>query len=235
MRNVLVIEANNAICEFMSMHMSEHSYSLANTIDPENILDEIRIRRTDLIIINIDDNKKNGPDFCKKIRSVDQQTSILMIGESNLEADKLECLENGADDYVTKPFSTREFQARVNSLFRRSDTINKNNTETQQQALIVEPDKRKVIALGKKIDLTPKEFELLILLSKNPGRSYSRSSLLNLVWGYDFNGFEHTVNSHINRLRAKIEPDIHKPKYILTTWGIGYRFTDEININYNFN
>ena len=93
--------------------------------------------------------------------------------------------------------------------------------------LVIERDKRKVTVEGKRLDLTPKEFDLLVLLASNPGHSYTRKRLLRMVWGYDFEGYEHTVNSHINRLRAKIEPDPNQPEYILTTWGVGYRFTDE--------
>ena len=102
-----------------------------------------------------------------------------------------------------------------------------NQTLFKFDGLEIDEDKRKVVLNDERIDLTPKEFDLLVLLSKNPGRSYDRDQLLRLVWGYEFNGYEHTVNSHINRLRAKIEPDLANPKYILTTWGIGYRFNDE--------
>ncbi len=95
------------------------------------------------------------------------------------------------------------------------------------KGLHIDMDKRKVLSDGNKILLTPKEFDLLVLMASHPGRSYSREELLNLVWGYEFSGYEHTVNSHVNRLRAKVEPDVNNPKYILTTWGIGYRFNDD--------
>ena len=97
--------------------------------------------------------------------------------------------------------------------------------------LTIDPQKRKVLLKENKIDLTPKEFDLLYLFMSNPGKSYSRENLLRLVWGYEFSGYEHTVNSHINRLRSKIETDLASPKYILTTWGVGYRFTDELKIS----
>ena len=94
--------------------------------------------------------------------------------------------------------------------------------------LAIDVEKRKVQLGDRRIELSPKEFELLVLLASHPGKSYSRQRILNLVWGYDFDGYEHTVNSHINRLRTKIEPDLTNPKYILTTWGVGYRFSEEV-------
>ncbi|HEY6129418.1 MAG TPA: response regulator transcription factor, partial [Candidatus Acidoferrum sp.] len=122
--------------------------------------------------------------------------------------------------------------ARVKAIFRRS-ALSHTLTELQKPSmkfedLVINHQKRKVSIAGNRIDLTPKEYDLLQLLASNPGKSYSREDLLKLVWGYEFNGYEHTVNSHINRLRSKIEPDFSKPTYILTTWGVGYRFNDEI-------
>ena len=121
--------------------------------------------------------------------------------------------------------------ARVKAILRRAE-LNKEAGQTSKEIItcgqiVLDPDKRKVLRGGAKVELTPKEFDLLFLFMANPGKSYSREELLNVVWGYEFKGYEHTVNSHINRLRTKIEPDLSKPEYILTTWGVGYRFTDE--------
>ena len=141
----------------------------------------------------------------------------------------------GADDYITKPFSVREFIARVKAVFRRMDLMGSVEKVEEGKAtqlifgdLKIDTDLRKVTIKSERVELSPKEFELLTLLASNPGKSYDRSKLLNIVWGYDFDGFEHTVNSHINRLRNKIEPDLQKPTYILTTWGVGYRFNEEV-------
>ncbi|HXO75026.1 MAG TPA: response regulator transcription factor, partial [Puia sp.] len=147
--------------------------------------------------------------------------------------DKVIGLETGADDYLTKPFSVREFIARAKVIFRRKEEIrDPNNThagaQMQYDSLNIDVDMRKVTLEGVRVDLSPKEFDLLTLLASTPGKSYSRKQLLNLIWGYDFDGYEHTVNSHINRLRGKIEANISRPRFILTTWGIGYRFNEEL-------
>jgi DNA-binding response OmpR family regulator len=175
----------------------------------------------------------DGMEVCRRIRSEQIHVPVLMLTAKSEEIDKVLGLEIGADDYLTKPFSIREFIARVKAIFRRSemiresmDTTNKNVIEKGDLKINVEM--RKVLLGDRKVELSPKEFELLVLLASNPGKSYNRSRLLNLVWGYDFEGYEHTVNSHINRLRAKIEPDMAKPTYILTTWGVGYKFNEEI-------
>jgi len=154
-----------------------------------------------------------------------------MLTARSEEIDKIIGLETGADDYLTKPFSIRELMARIKAILRRTEfNINDfgpGNIITRG-SLTVDPVKRKVMLNETKVELTPKEFDLLYLFITNPGRSYSREMLLNAIWGYEFNGYDHTVNSHINRLRAKIESDLSHPKYILTSWGVGYRFSDEI-------
>ena len=145
--------------------------------------------------------------------------------------DKIIGLETGADDYMTKPFNVREFISRVKAIFRRVNMIREESNAPKKilefNGLHIDLDKRKVLYNENKISLTPKEFDLLVLMASHPGRSYTREELLNLVWGYEFSGYEHTVNSHVNRLRSKVEPDVNNPQFILTTWGIGYRFNDE--------
>ena len=163
----------------------------------------------------------NGIEICKKLRAEKITTPIMMLTAKSEEIDKIIGLETGADDYLTKPFSIREFIARVKAILRRTE-INKNVQSISQETiacgdLSVDPQKRKVLLAKNKIELTPKEFDLLYLFITNPGKSYSRENLLNIVWGYEFTGYEHTVNSHINRLRSKIETDLNKPEYILTT------------------
>jgi len=154
-----------------------------------------------------------------------------MLTSRSEEIDKVLGLELGADDYLTKPFSLREFIARVKALFRRVDTLNPSKEKEKNITagnLVIDVAGKRVIVEGKKIDLTPKEFELLYLLASNPGKVFSRERLLNKIWGYQYGGYEHTVNSHINRLRNKIEKNISDPQYIITNWGAGYRFNEQI-------
>ena len=176
-----------------------------------------------------------GLEVCSRLRALDIHTPIFMLTAKSEEFDKVLGLESGADDYLTKPFSIREFIARVKAIFRRVKMLNEepNIAELLQfEGLEINPSMRKVLLKNNRIDLTPKEFSLLVLLASNPGKSFSREDLLNQVWGYEFSGYEHTVNSHVNRLRTKIEPDFSTPIYILTTWGVGYRFNDELSKTY---
>jgi two-component system alkaline phosphatase synthesis response regulator PhoP len=174
----------------------------------------------------------NGFDICLEIRKKKKHIPILMITSRSEENDKVTGFENGADDYIVKPFSIRELVARVKAILRRTKGANAELAESDKKLIfegITIDLENRIVLLGKKnIELSPKEFDLLYLLAKHPGRSYSRQQLLDTIWGYQFEGFEHTVNSHINRLRSKIEKDMTDPKFILTTWGIGYRFNREI-------
>jgi DNA-binding response OmpR family regulator len=139
-------------------------------------------------------------------------------------------LELGADDYLTKPFSIRELVARARAIWRRLERVASPGEEgagsVDVAEISIEPDKRKVTVRGEPVDLTPREFDLLLQFARHPGRVYTRSELLDLVWGYQHGGYEHTVNSHINRLRAKIEADPEQPRYVLTVWGVGYKFAE---------
>ncbi|HEY6900013.1 MAG TPA: response regulator transcription factor, partial [Puia sp.] len=187
----------------------------------------------DLVILDLMLPDLNGMEVCRRIRQSDSNTPILILSAKSEEIDKVLGLETGADDYLTKPFSIREFIARVNVIFRRGEptpAASHKSPKTQMTygQLEIDIEMRKVTLTGNRIALSPKEFDILSLLASHPGRSYSRKQLLNLIWGYNFDGYEHTVNSHINRLRGKIESDISRPQYILTTWGIGYRFNEEL-------
>jgi DNA-binding response OmpR family regulator len=174
----------------------------------------------------------DGFEICKKIRMEKIQTPIIMLTSKSEEIDKVLGLEIGADDYITKPFSIREFIARVKVILRRIETTNKEQSgeedlEIEMDNLFINIPKRTVKVYNKFIELSPKEFDLLILLASNAGKTFTRMQLLNKIWGVEFEGFEHTVNSHINRLRSKIEKNMNEPEFILTTWGVGYKFKDD--------
>jgi DNA-binding response OmpR family regulator len=233
-KNVLIIEDDDSIVELLSIHLKDLGCAVVAASNGMDGLQKTGAGSFDLIILDIMLPGLNGMEICRKIRQTDRHTPILMLTARSEEIDKVLGLETGADDYITKPFSVREFLARVKVIFRRKEE----NMETAatispssvlcRGTLEIDLDKRRVMLQQNRIDLSPKEFDLVALLAANPGKSYSRKQLLNLVWGYDFEGYEHTVNSHINRLRGKIEADVTNPNFILTTWGIGYRFNEEL-------
>ncbi|MEO9965359.1 MAG: response regulator transcription factor [Reichenbachiella sp.] len=232
-KKVLIIEDDESISELLSIHLKDMDCQIESEKDGLAGYHVAAENAFDLIILDINLPNKDGLDICRDLRAGKVNTPILMLTARSEEIDKILGLETGADDYLTKPFSVREFTARVKAIFRRVEML-KAPTEDEEKVIAkgnieIDQKKRKVLKSGERIDLTPKEYDLLNLLAKNPGRSYTRERLLSLIWGYEFSGYEHTVNSHINRLRAKIEDDLNKPTYILTTWGVGYRFNDEIN------
>lgn len=232
MKKVLVVEDDPNISQLIQIHLNDLGYQIQVSNNGRKGYELASAANFDLIILDIMLPELDGLSICQKLRALDNFTPILMITAKSEEIDKVMGLESGADDYITKPFKIREFIARVKAIMRRQDQFallsQKNDLTIQFENLEIDEKRRKVLLFQKRIDLTPKEFELLILLAKNPGRSYSRAELLEYVWGYDFSGYEHTVNAHINRLRSKIEVDANNPKFILTTWGIGYRFNDEL-------
>lgn len=232
MKNILIIEDDPSIVALVSIHLKDINCELTKAYNGFDGLELVKSNHYDVIILDIMLPDINGVEICKRIRADKNTTPIMMLTARSEEIDKIIGLETGADDYLTKPFSIREFIARVKALIRRNEMSIQEPIETPKTLkchnLSMDTLKRKVILDEEIIELTPKEFDLLYLFMSNPGISYSRESLLNTVWGYEFSGYEHTVNSHINRLRTKIEPNLTNPKFILTTWGIGYRFTDDI-------
>lgn len=232
MKKVLVIEDDKEIVELLNIHLIDLDCKVDKAYNGKDGLNKAVADSYDLIILDVMLPEIDGIEVCRRLRSKENYTPVLMLTAKSEEIDKILGLETGADDYLTKPFSVREFASRVKAILRRVNMIRENlNSESkvlQSENLVIDGEKRKVTLAGEIISLTPKEFDLLWLMASHPGKSYSREQLLNRVWGLEFSGYEHTVNSHINRLRSKIEANVNQPKYILTTWGIGYRFNDEI-------
>jgi DNA-binding response OmpR family regulator len=233
MKKVLVVEDDRDIVDLLKIHLDDLDCQVEVAYDGNSGMDMAMNGSFDLIILDVMLPGKDGISIAQKLRAYENYTPIMMLTAKTEEIDKVLGLESGADDYLTKPFGVREFIARVKAIFRRQEQGAKavaggGKKQINLGDLQIDMEKRKVLRSEERIELTPKEFDLLVLLAENPGRSYNREQLLNEVWGYEFSGYEHTVNSHINRLRAKIEPDINNPSYILTTWGIGYRFNDEV-------
>jgi len=186
----------------------------------------------ELVVLDIMLPRKDGLSVCRDIRRLPGYVPILMLTAKSTELDRVRGLETGADDYLTKPFSVRELVARVKALLRRVDALSPEPAGTAENEIIehgsmrIDVGKRLVSIEGTDVTLTAKEFELLAHFARNPGQVFNRVQLLDQVWGYNHEGYEHTVNSHINRLRAKIESDPAKPDYILTVWGVGYKFAE---------
>lgn len=169
----------------------------------------------------------DGFEVCKRIRARDRRIPILVLSARTEEVDRILGLELGADAYMTKPFSIRELGVRVKSIYRRIEVDREESAPGEHfsfGALEANTTKRLVIRNGQSVDLTAKEFDLLVTFMRHPGKVFTRSALLELVWGYEYEGYSHTVNSHINRLRRKIEDTPADPRLIQTVWGVGYRF-----------
>lgn len=227
---VLIVEDDSDIAQIVSMNIENLGLKTEHVTDGKTGLERSLSGDFALIILDIMLPQLDGISICTKIRQEDPLTPILMLTARAEELDRVLGLELGADDYMTKPFSVRELTARVKALLRRSQnsSLSQSQSQSQQQIgnLLIDFDKRKVLLRKNELDVTVKEFELLELFVKNPGRAFSRADLLNRIWGYQFEGYEHTVNTHINRLRNKIEDDAAHPLYLKTVWGVGYRFAE---------
>ncbi len=230
-RTILVIEDDRDIAKLIELHIRDLGHAVRVVHDGTEGLAAALETPYDLIILDVMLPGMDGLELCRRLRAHPTYTPILMLTAKSSELDRVLGLEVGADDYLTKPFSIRELLARVKALFRRAEGFAAKTTVAVQKRiragdLCIEVEKRTVTVGGGLRELTAKEFDLLLQFAEHPGRVYTRVQLLDLVWGYGHDGYEHTVNSHINRLRAKIEKDSARPTFILTVWGIGYKFRD---------
>jgi DNA-binding response OmpR family regulator len=229
MKNILLIEDDREIARLLNLHFSSPGYNLIAAENGKDAMEKVLKNNLNLIILDISLPDTNGMELCRLIRKSNIDTPIMMLTSHGEESDKVLALELGADDYVTKPFGILELMARTKALLRRGDSNHPVEVEKQVitfKDLRVDSVKRKATIQGQRLDLTPKEFDLLLLLASNPGKTFSRNELLEMIWGVAFLGYEHTITSHINRLRIKIETNLHRPEYILTSWGTGYRFSE---------
>ncbi len=232
-RNVLVIEDDLDIAQLLKIHLAELSCTVKLAMDGIMGLAQAEANQYDLIILDIMLPGMDGLEVCRRLRAKTNYTPILMLTSKSTELDRVLGLEMGADDYLTKPFSIMELVARVKAIFRRVDNLSATSPGIgvkmiEAAGLRIDAEKRAVTLSGEAVDLTAKEFDLLLHFAQNPGRVYSRAQLLDRVWGYSHSGYEHTVNSHINRLRAKIEKNPNEPMFIQTVWGVGYKFADDL-------
>jgi len=229
---VLVIEDDQDIAHLLELHMRDIAMEVETVANGSGGYEKARKGGYDIIILDLMLPGMNGLEVCRKLREEGVFTPVLMLTAKSSELDRVLGLELGADDYLTKPFSIQELQARVKAMLRRSAmlTANTKNDSDEESITIrnlkILPERRQVTVAGQEVELTAREFELLLQFARNPGKVYSRAQLLDKVWGYGHDGYEHTVNSHINRLRKKIEIDPARAEYIVTVWGVGYKIEE---------
>jgi DNA-binding response OmpR family regulator len=227
----LVIEDNRDIAHLLELHLRDLSHEVHLAFDGTSGLARAQGGRYDIIILDLMLPGLDGLELCRRLRATSDHTPILMLTARSSEIDRVLGLELGADDYLTKPFSIQELLARVKAILRRielahSELAQPDGAPIRTDTLEIDPERRNVRVRGNSVELTAREFDLLVHFARYPGRVYSRAQLLDQVWGYGYEGYEHTVNSHINRLRAKIERDPAHPELIRTVWGVGYQFND---------
>jgi len=230
-RKVLIVEDDPDIARLIAMHLQDMACDCDIEADGMAALKRFKQGNYDLVVLDLMLPGMDGLSICREIRAGAGYVPILMLTAKSTELDRVLGLEMGADDYLTKPFSIPELMARIKALFRRVEALGSTN---EQQAppqielagLCIDLEKRRVEVDEKPVELTAKEYDLLLYFARHPGRVFSRVQLLDQVWGYNHEGYEHTVNTHINRLRSKVEKDPAAPRFIQTVWGVGYRFGD---------
>ena len=231
---ILVIEDDPDIADLIRVNLTELGLTIQHADTGAKGLAYALENHYDLMQLDFMLHGINGLDLCRQIREQKPQQAITMLTSKNSETDRVLGLELGADDYMTKPFSVRELQARVRAQLRKVHAVSQlqanreaDSAELAVGSLVINTKQHQVLLLGESLDLTATEFELLVYFAKHPNQVFSRSQLLESVWGYHHSGYEHTVNSHINRLRAKIEQDATHPKIVQTVWGVGYKFNPD--------
>ena len=221
---VLIVDDDTNICELLRLYLEKEGYSTVIANDGEEAVEAFKNNSPDIILLDVMLPKLDGWQVCREIREHSQKP-IIMITAKGETIDKVLGLELGADDYLIKPFSPRELVARVRALFRRAHQADEPAVEVLDFGdLVIDISGHKILVEGKEVDLTASEFKLLTTLARHPGRVYNRMELVEKVLGYDFEGYERTIDSHVKNLRAKLGDDPKKPKWLYTVHGVGYRF-----------
>lgn len=228
-RRILVVEDEQDLASLLVLHLSELPARVDVANDGETGLEMALSGNWDVIVLDLRLPKLGGLDVCRELRAKNSSVPILMLTARSGELDRVLGLELGADDYLTKPFSVLELQARIKALLRRATLVSRRDgggspVHLQAGALRIDREQRRAWLADNEITLTPREFDLLWHFASHPGRVFTRTELLATVWGYGHDGYDHTVNSHINRLRTKLGDERTEANYIHTVWGVGYRF-----------
>lgn len=233
-RTLLLIENDVNISNLICRCMLEIGFEVVTTSEAETGIEKAISSHFDFIIIDNEIPVLGGVKTCQILRQKMVAFPLMMLTRGHCCEDTALCLESGADDCITKPFNTAELKARVMARIRRMEGIYESENDKEGNNIIAAGNmvlnlhKRQVKINGVEKHLTAKEFDLLVFFASSPGHVFNRSQLLDHIWGYGFEGYEHTVNSHINRLRTKIEKDPARPDYILTVWGVGYKFSEDL-------
>nr|WP_315529361.1 response regulator transcription factor [uncultured Achromobacter sp.] len=227
-RRVLIVEDDAHIAELLRLHLRDEGYAVEHAADGNEGMRRLEEGSWDALVLDLMLPGIDGLEICKRARAMARYTPIIITSARSSEVHRILGLELGADDYLAKPFSMLELVARVRALLRRSDAVERNARidagSLAVHGVSIDPISRTVDVDERRLDLTPREFDLLHFFVRHPDKVFSRMDLLNQVWGYQHEGYEHTVNTHINRLRTKIESDPSNPQRILTVWGRGYKF-----------
>ncbi len=226
-KRILIVEDDADIADVLSLHLRDERYEVVHSADGTEGLRLLEQGNWDALILDLMLPGVDGLEICRRARAMARYTPIIITSARSSEVHRILGLELGADDYLAKPFSVLELVARVKALLRRVDALARDSRidagTLDVAGLSIDPIAREASVDGTRIDLTPREFDLLYFFARHPGKVFSRMDLLNAVWGYQHEGYEHTVNTHINRLRAKVEADPAEPVRILTVWGRGYK------------
>lgn len=229
-KRILVADDESKIRQLVRMYLEKEGFEVVEAADGGTALDYLSRERFDLVVLDLMMPGTDGWTVCREVRKKDNQVPIIMLTARGDEVDRVLGLEMGADDYVVKPFSPRELVARIKAVLRRANREESASVDPgvlTYPGLIIDPLSRKVEVSGQVVNLTPKEYDLLYFLARSPGRVFTREQLLEKVWGYDYYGDSRTVDTHITRLREKLSRVGGSPQYIVTVWGVGYKF--EVN------
>ncbi|MGC4398139.1 response regulator transcription factor [Hydrogenophaga sp. T2] len=227
-KRILIVEDDVHIADLLRMHLGDEGFAVEHAADGDAGVALLERGHWDALVLDLMLPGVDGLEICRRARAMARYTPIIITSARSSEVHRILGLELGADDYLAKPFSVLELVARVRALLRRTDALARNAKleagTLEIDGLRIDPLARELHLEGRPVDLTPREFDLLHFFARHPGKVFSRIELLNQVWGYRHEGYEHTVNTHINRLRLKIETDPARPARILTVWGRGYKF-----------
>ena len=229
-KRILLVDDEPLILKGLRFALEQDGYETAEALDGEAAIETFQSGSFDLILLDVMLPKLSGIEVCQRIREI-SDVPIIMITAKGEDIDKILGLEYGADDYMTKPFNILEVKARIKAIFRRTtakaEKAPADSTTLTHKGLWINTVNRTVMLDNDEINLTAKEFDLLLLFMQNPGKVFSRDALLETIWKYDYAGDLRTVDVHIRRLREKIERDAAKPAFIMTKWGVGYYFAED--------